>query len=84
MSNPVVKRNPKNRSLVEQALNIETRRQISTEISKERIEVAVAWANEEINLTQAAAVLKVKPFDAYRAIAFLLKEHVKNQNSPKA
>jgi len=69
----------KRKSLVIKAKSI-GRKQLENgvNVTPEKIELAVAWANDEVSLTQVKEVLQLSSYnDTYRNIAFILKEHSK-------
>lgn len=49
--------------------------------TKEHIELAIAWANDEITVTQCQAALNSKNGSSvYHSLLYILKQHVRQQN----
>lgn len=62
-------------TLVSQAKNIKTNKRVARRYSKEEIDLALAWANDEIGLEQARQALKFTSSNqTYVFFAFALRQ----------
>ncbi len=69
----------KEKTLLQKAKETITRSPKKTAYSKEHIELAIAWAKDEITVAQCQSVLKSKNGGAiYSTLLYILKQHVKN------
>lgn len=70
------------KSLLDQAKETKTKRS-KNKGNSDFIELCVAWAKDEVSLTQVCAVLKVAGSGAYLKLAQGLKEYVSSLESDK-
>ena len=68
----------KKQSLLEKAVNRKMVR-TTTVISKEDIELAIAWANDEVTITQCATAWGVRVSGAYLKLALSLRQAVQSR-----
>ena len=63
------------KSLLEKAKSVPTKNRVRSALSDEEIELAIAWLNDEVTLTQAATAMGYKSGGAWVArVALLLRE----------
>lgn len=67
----------KEKTLLEKAKEVKTLRKRS-EPNKELIDLCVAWANDEITITQVMEVLSLNGSSCYARLAIGLKVYIKN------
>ena len=63
-------------TLTEQAMAVTSKRRNGKVVEQEQVDLALAWVNGTVSITQIAGVLEVKSGSVYPFLAHALKFHL--------